>query len=45
LRRVTLNAGDESMGERVRLGAVVVHSYDGALLSGIAAPRDDLELS
>lgn len=40
---VALDAGDESVGEGVRLGAVVEGRDDHALLSGIAAPGDDLE--
>lgn len=40
--RVALDAGDEGVGEGVRLGAVVERLDDHALLAGIAAPGDDL---
>lgn len=40
---VALDAGDESVGEGVRLGAVVKWRDDHALLARIAAPGDDLE--
>jgi hypothetical protein len=39
---VALDTGDEGVGEGVRLGAVVEGRDDHALLSGIAAPGDDL---
>jgi hypothetical protein len=45
LRRVALNAGDEGVGEGVRLGAVVERRDDDALLAGIAATGDDDDTS
>lgn len=42
LGRVGLDAGDERVGEGVRLCAVVEGRDDHALLAGIAAPGDDL---
>jgi hypothetical protein len=41
LGRVTLDAGDEGVGEGMRLGAVVEGRNDHTLLSGIATPGDD----
>ena len=40
---VGLDTGNESVGEGVRLGAVVEGRDDHALLSGIATPGDNLE--
>ena len=45
MRRVALNAGDEGVGEGVRLGAVVERLDDNALLAGVAAPGDDDDTS
>ena len=42
LEGIALDSGDESMGEGVRLGAVVKRLDDHALLAGMAAPGDDL---
>lgn len=41
---VALDAGDEGVREGMRLGAVVEGGNDHALLAGIAAPGDDLEI-
>lgn len=41
LRRVALDAGDEGVGERVRLGAVVLGLDDDDLLACVAASGDD----
>jgi hypothetical protein len=38
---VALDAGDEGVGEGMRLGAVVEGRNDHTLLSGIATPGDD----